>query len=75
MPEIHTSRPSPPALAYVAAQDADDPGALVLSRFAGAACELGEVLLANPYDVDGMAVAIATAADMPLAERASTMRR
>ncbi|NLA67611.1 MAG: alpha,alpha-trehalose-phosphate synthase (UDP-forming) [Gammaproteobacteria bacterium] len=54
---------------YVAAQDPDDPGVLVLSRFAGAAQELHSALQVNPYDVDGVADAIATANAMPLAER------
>jgi hypothetical protein len=49
---------------YVASQDPDDPGVLVLSRFAGAADELGEALLVNPYDLDGVADAIANAATM-----------
>ena len=35
---------------YVAAQDPDDPGVLVLSRFAGAAIDLRRALLVNPYD-------------------------
>ncbi|HEX7968934.1 MAG TPA: trehalose-6-phosphate synthase [Stellaceae bacterium] len=54
---------------YVAAQDAGDPGVLVLSCFAGAARELGEALLVNPYDVDGMAEAMHDALGMPLGER------
>ncbi|MFC4726813.1 alpha,alpha-trehalose-phosphate synthase (UDP-forming) [Coralloluteibacterium thermophilus] len=55
---------------FLAAQDPQDPGVLVLSRFAGAAMELGgEALLVNPYDVDGVADAIAAAAAMPLGER------
>jgi trehalose 6-phosphate synthase len=40
---------------YVAAQDPDDPGVLVLSRFAGAAHELKDALLTNPWYVDGLA--------------------
>jgi trehalose 6-phosphate synthase len=40
---------------YVAAQDPENPGALVLSQFAGAARELGAALIVNPYD--GAAVA------------------
>ena len=43
---------------YVAAQDADDPGVLVLSRFAGAAHECKEALLVNPYDTEAVAAAI-----------------
>jgi trehalose 6-phosphate synthase len=54
---------------YVAAQNPDDPGALVLSKFAGAANELDTALLVNPHDIDGMARTIATALSMPLAER------
>ncbi|KGM56575.1 alpha,alpha-trehalose-phosphate synthase [Lysobacter arseniciresistens ZS79] len=54
---------------YVAAQDPDDPGVLVLSAFAGAARELDAALLVNPYDLDGVAAAIARAVGMPLEER------
>jgi len=54
---------------YVAAQDPDDPGVLVLSTFAGAARELDGALLVNPYDLDGVAAAIAQAITMPLQER------
>lgn len=54
---------------YVAAQDPDDPGVLVLSRMAGAAEEMDEALLVNPYDIEEMATAIETALEMPLEER------
>lgn len=54
---------------YVAAQDPDDPGVLVLSRFAGAADELTGALIVNPYDVEGMAEAFHAALIMPLDER------
>jgi trehalose 6-phosphate synthase len=54
---------------YVAAQDADDPGVLILSRFAGAATELEAALLVNPYDPEAVAAAIARALSMPLDER------
>ncbi|MGX7003984.1 alpha,alpha-trehalose-phosphate synthase (UDP-forming) [Caballeronia sp. KNU42] len=54
---------------YVAAQDPDDPGVLVLSQFAGAAQELNGALIVNPLDIDGMADALATALAMPLQER------
>jgi trehalose 6-phosphate synthase len=54
---------------YVAAQDADDPGVLILSRFAGAAAECRDALLINPYDAESVASAIARALEMPLAER------
>ncbi len=54
---------------YVVAQDPEDPGVLVLSRFAGAAEQLKEALLVNPYDTQGMADSIQRALQMPLAER------
>jgi trehalose 6-phosphate synthase len=54
---------------YVAAQNPNDPGALVLSEFAGAAKELDAALLVNPHDIDGMAQAFARAFAMPLEER------
>jgi len=54
---------------YVAAQDADDPGVLVLSRFAGAADELTEALIVNPFDADEVAVAMHKGLVMPLEER------
>ncbi|ASR42501.1 alpha,alpha-trehalose-phosphate synthase (UDP-forming) [Xanthomonas citri pv. mangiferaeindicae] len=54
---------------YVASQDPEDPGALVLSIFAGAARELDGALLINPFDSDGVADAIAAALKMPLDER------
>jgi trehalose 6-phosphate synthase len=54
---------------YVAAQNPDDPGVLVLSRFAGAADELTEALIVNPLDADAIADAIHAALCMDLAER------
>jgi trehalose 6-phosphate synthase len=54
---------------YVAAQDPEDPGVLVLSRHAGAAVELRDALLTNPWYTDGMAEDIALALQMPLEER------
>ena len=54
---------------YVAAQDPEDPGVLILSRFAGAADEFRAALLVNPYDPDAVAAAIARAMAMPLEER------
>lgn len=56
---------------YVAAQDPDDPGVLVLSRFAGAANELTSALIVNPYDRDEVAAALNTALTMPRTERIS----
>ncbi|MCB1444823.1 MAG: trehalose-6-phosphate synthase, partial [Rhizobiaceae bacterium] len=54
---------------FVSAQDPGDPGVLLLSRFAGAAEELKEAVLVNPYDVEGTANAISRALQMPLDER------
>jgi trehalose 6-phosphate synthase len=54
---------------YVAAQDPEDPGVLILSRFAGAALQLRDALLINPYSPEEMADAILKALAMPLDER------
>ena len=54
---------------YVAAQNPDDPGVLVLSEFAGAAAELCAALIVNPHDIVGMSEALERALSMPLAER------
>jgi trehalose 6-phosphate synthase len=54
---------------YIAAQDPQNPGVLVLSRFAGAAAECRQALLVNPYDTESVAGAIARALYMPLSER------
>jgi trehalose 6-phosphate synthase len=54
---------------YVAAQQPEDPGMLVLSCFAGAVRELGEAIVVNPYDVEAMAEAIWQGLEMPLGER------
>ena len=54
---------------YIASQPPEDPGVLVLSCFAGAAQELSEAVLVNPFDVEGMAEAIHQGLDMPLGER------
>ena len=54
---------------FVAAQDEENPGVLILSQFAGAAEELSEALIVNPYNIQEMATAIETAASMPLRER------
>jgi trehalose 6-phosphate synthase len=54
---------------YVAAQDPADPGVLILSRFAGAAHQLGDAILINPYSKDEISDAIRSALDMPKAER------
>jgi trehalose 6-phosphate synthase len=54
---------------FVAAQDPKDPGVLILSMLAGAACELTDALLVNPYDTRGVAQALQVALSMPLSER------
>ena len=54
---------------FIAAQDPADPGVLVLSRFAGAAEQLKEAILVNPYDTHGTAESIQLALQMPLVER------
>ena len=54
---------------FVAAQDPQNPGVLVLSRFAGAARQLGAALLVNPHDPDEIAEALNAALGMGLAER------
>jgi len=56
---------------FVAAQDPEDPGVLVLSRFAGAAQQLDAALLVNPHDSDMVADSLHTALTMGLAERKS----
>jgi trehalose 6-phosphate synthase len=54
---------------FVAAQDPDDPGVLLISPMAGAARELTGALQVNPFDKRGMALALETALHMPLDER------
>ncbi len=54
---------------FLASQDPADPGVLVLSRFAGAAEQLRDALLVNPYDIEGTANAIHLALQMPVEER------
>ncbi|HET9481436.1 MAG TPA: trehalose-6-phosphate synthase, partial [Candidatus Polarisedimenticolia bacterium] len=54
---------------YVAAQNPDAPGVLVLSRFAGAAESLTEAILVNPFIPSDSAAGVARALEMPLAER------
>lgn len=59
---------------FIVAQDPQDPGVLVLSRFAGAAEQLPEALLVNPYDTEATATAIHLALQMPLEERRTRHR-
>jgi trehalose 6-phosphate synthase len=54
---------------YVASQDPADPGVLVLSRFAGAARQMTDALIVNPYAPEELADALHAALAMPLAER------
>jgi trehalose 6-phosphate synthase len=54
---------------YVAAQDPTDPGVLILSQFAGAAEEMTEALIVNPYNIEETADLIKAALEMPLEER------
>jgi trehalose 6-phosphate synthase len=58
---------------FVAARD-DERGVLVLSDFAGAARELTEALIVNPYDLDQASAAIGAALDMPAADQRDRMR-
>jgi trehalose 6-phosphate synthase len=59
---------------YVAAQDPDDPGVLILSRFAGAAEQLDAALIVNPYDIHATAEVIRFALEMSLDERRARHR-
>jgi trehalose 6-phosphate synthase len=51
----------------------DGDGVLILSRFTGAARELADALLVNPYSIDDIAKAIKTAINMPEKERRRRM--
>ena len=54
---------------FLAAQDPDDPGVLMLSQFAGAAVELDEALIVNPHETDAVAAGLKRALEMRLDER------
>jgi trehalose 6-phosphate synthase len=54
---------------YVAAQNPERPGVLILSRFAGAAEQMREALLVNPHSAEEVADAVSRALAMPLDER------
>jgi len=54
---------------YVAAQHPASPGVLILSRCAGAADEMSEAIIVNPFIPSQVADAIAMALEMPLEER------
>jgi trehalose 6-phosphate synthase len=58
---------------FVAARD-DEHGVLVLSAMAGAAQELEDALIVNPYDVDAFATALVRAIEMPREEQVERMR-
>jgi trehalose 6-phosphate synthase len=58
---------------FVAARD-DERGVLLLSQFTGAARELPEALIVNPYDADQCAAALHMALTMPEAEQRDRMR-
>lgn len=60
---------------FVAAQDPEDPGVLILSRFAGAATQLKDALLVNPHSAEELADAIRTALRMPLEDRIARWKR
>lgn len=59
---------------YVAAQAPEDPGVLILSRFAGAARQLDTALLVNPNDPDAIADALNRALQMERSERQARWR-
>jgi len=59
---------------YAASRD-DERGVLILSTFAGAAHELSDALLVNPYDISQLADAIHRALEMPEEEQGARMRR
>ncbi len=54
---------------YVAAQNPTDPGVLILSRFAGAAAQMKEALIVNPFSREEVAEAIKRGLAMSLEER------
>lgn len=58
---------------FVAARD-DEQGVLILSQFTGAADELAEALVVNPYNIDQCAAAMQLALSMPGTEQRARMR-
>ena len=60
---------------YVAAQEPSNPGVLILSRFAGAASQMKDALIVNPYSREEVSDAIKRALEMPLAERVRRWER
>jgi trehalose-6-phosphate synthase len=59
---------------FVASQ-VEGKGVLICSEFAGAAEELGNALMINPYDVESVADALKQAIEMPIPERTQRMAR
>ncbi|MBX7249995.1 MAG: alpha,alpha-trehalose-phosphate synthase (UDP-forming) [Caulobacteraceae bacterium] len=59
---------------FVAAQDPDDPGVLILSEFAGAAAQMSQALIINPFSREEVADAIRQALAMPRKERCERWR-
>ena len=59
---------------FIAAQDPQDPGVLILSRFAGAARQLSSALIVNPHDADEVADALDLALNMSLSDRQARWR-
>ncbi len=59
---------------FVMAQNAMDPGVLILSEFAGAAEQLHDAIIVNPFDTQRVAEALHTALTMPLEERMDRWR-
>ena len=59
---------------FVAARD-DEQGVLILSRFTGAARELRDAVLVNPYDIERTAEAIRYALELEPEERTARMQR
>ena len=59
---------------YVAAQNPNNPGVLILSRFAGAAAQMREALIVNPFSREEVSEALHQALSMPLDERLARWR-
>ena len=59
---------------FIAGRDRDT-GVLILSRFTGAARELRDALLVNPYDIEDTAAAVRQAVEMPQDEQRERMAR
>lgn len=60
---------------YVASQDPADPGVLILSKFAGAAAQLRDAVLVNPYDPNDMVQTLRQALEMPIDERVARHKK